>query len=172
VGDAKNCLELRKTTMEERWILPDSIGESIQTPGMDYGPKGLTFAFRYLNCIVAKQPGMKAFMSRGVQVYYPALWRVVRMLGAGSNRGGGLARGVNVETLCTLLVAPAPSQSLQEAVKVCRKPDTAKYWRDRCKRCGEYRGEHRRGVECAYDAAMIRIKDPNMTFQKIRRMIP
>jgi len=152
--------------MEERWILPDSIGQAIETPGIDYGPKGLTFAFRFMNCIVAKQPGIKAFISRGEQAYYPALWVVARMIGAGSNRGGRLARGVRVETLCTLLVSPAPSQSFREAMRICRDPDTAKHWRDRCKRCGAYRGEHRRGVECAYDSAMYRIKDPSMIFQK------
>jgi len=152
--------------MEERWILPDSIDGPIQAPGVDYGPKGLTLAYRRGDYLIAKQPGMKAFISRGEQAYYPALWRVVKIVGRGSKRGGGLARGVIVDMLCTIIVAPAPSQSLQRAIYVCQNPETASFWRDRCARCGEYRGEHRRGNECTYDSGMRRIKDPTMKFQK------
>lgn len=154
--------------MEERWILPDSIGQRIETPGCDFGPKGLTFEFRLGKYIVAKNGGHRGFLSRGAQAYYPATWIVGKVVRRGSVRGEGLTRGVAVEQTCSLLVSPDRSASFQRAVKVCQNPETAEFWKDRCKLCNEYRGEHRYGTDCTHDRNYEPVKDTNLKFQKVK----
>lgn len=64
--------------MNHRWIFkPDS---SFETPGADYGPRGLEFAYRAANALVVKWPGYNVWSGRGQQTYHRAEWLIVRVL--------------------------------------------------------------------------------------------
>ncbi len=152
--------------MEERWILPTLLGQRIETPGCDFGPKGLTFEFRRGKYIIAKNGGYRGFLSRGAQVFYPATWIVGKIIGKGSTRGKGLKCGVNVEQVCAMLVSPDRSASFQRAVKVCQHPETAGFWKDCCALCSECRGEHRYGTDCTHDRSYEPLKNHGVKFQK------
>jgi hypothetical protein len=64
--------------MKMKWIMkPDN---TFETAGVDYGPKGIEFAYRVADVLVMLWPGYNTWAGVGKRTYHKAEWVIVKVL--------------------------------------------------------------------------------------------
>lgn len=106
----------------------------IQTPGCDYGPRGLEFAHRVDNAIVLKWPGYNVFVARGEQKYHRATW----IVGVVTNERIEMTDlHLEIEEVASIEVGSRPKKSLREAIKCAEQHARFRPHKFVCPACGQ-----------------------------------